>query len=267
MEHCVGYAAVTEDRVSKGSLPKEASIFTAELWAIKTAINEIVWTGEEGDQYTIFSDSRSALQALRRDITLSPLILEIKEQIHRIEARNIGIEMCWVPGHVNITGNEKADAEAKEAAMAATPPLNRGINYTDMKRPIREAIFKKWQEDWNSLNIEGRKLREIKQEVRKWKSSLNKCRRIETALSRLRVGHTNITHSYLMQSQANPPECERCRQPITVKHLLLECRKYASTRNKLYNNPSLSDMLAESSSFDLNKIISFLRETDLLSKI
>ena len=84
-EECVGYAAVTGNRVSCGSLPKEASIFTAELYAIKTSINEISGTGVEGDQFTIFSDSQSALQVLKWDLTWSPVILEIKELIHKVE--------------------------------------------------------------------------------------------------------------------------------------------------------------------------------------
>ena len=162
MDQCVGYAAVAGNRVSCGSLPKEASIFTAELYAIKTAINEIVETGAEGDQFTIFSDSRSALQALKRDTTRSPVVMEIKELIYRLETRNIGLEMCWVPGHTNISGNEKADAAAKDAAAAAPLAHTKPIPYSDMKRPVREAILKKWQEDWNSLNQKGRKLREMK---------------------------------------------------------------------------------------------------------
>ena len=263
----VGYAAITDNSVSKGSLPKEASIFTAELYAIKTAVNDVLDAGGVGDEYTIFSDSRSALQALKRDITSSPIIIEIKQLIHRAKTLNISLEMCWVPGHVNIAGNEKADAAAKEAAVVTTQAPTRAIPHIDMKRPVREAIFKKWQVDWKSLRGEGRKLREIKQDVHRWKSSQNKNRRIETALSRLRVGHTNITHAYLMQSQANPPECEICRQPITVKHLLVECLKYAPTRRKYYNNPTLSDMLAESSTFDISKITNFLKETGLLDKI
>ena len=113
MDQCVGYAAVADNKVSCGSLPKEASIFTAELYAIKTAINEIVGTGAEGDQFTIFSDSRSALQALKRDTTRSPVVMEIKELIYRLETRNIGLEMCWVPGHTNIYGNEKRMLQPK----------------------------------------------------------------------------------------------------------------------------------------------------------
>ena len=66
--------------------------------------------------------TRSALQAMRRDIIHSPLTLEIKEQIHRTETRNIGIKLCWVPGHVNITGNEKADAAAKGSSGGNSTP-------------------------------------------------------------------------------------------------------------------------------------------------
>ena len=223
-------------------------------------------TGEEGEEYTIFSDSRSALQALKRNITRSPLVIDIKELIHRIQSKNISLDMCWVPGHVNISGNERADKAAKGAAASSPDPIG-AIPHTDMKRPVREAILRKWREDWNSMDREGEKLREIKQEVCNWKSAQNSSRRIETALSRLRVGHTNITHSYLMQSQANPPECDVCRELLTVKHLLLKCRKYAPIRNKHFTRPSLSDMLAEGENFDIDKITRFLKDTGLLAKI
>ena len=60
--------------------------------------------------------------------------------------------------------------------------------------------------------------REESREVKKdWTSSHNKSRRIETVLARLRLGHTNITHVYLMQGQTEPPEFDRCRVTITVK--------------------------------------------------
>ena len=165
--------------------------------------------------------TRSALLALRSDSSLSPILAETKELIRRAEEDNIIIDLCWVPGHVNVQGNEKADA----ALRAPTAP-HKEIPHTDMRRPLREAITNGWHRKWNSLAREGRKLREIKKGIKDWTSSHNKSRRIETVLARLRLGHTNITHVYLMQGQKEPPECDRCRVTITVKHLLLECRKY-----------------------------------------
>ena len=261
----VGYAAVAGNHVTCGSLPKEASIFTAELYAIKAAINELVLSGEVGEQFTIFSDSRSALLALQKSKNCPPIITEIKELLQRTEINGLSLEMCWVPGHTNIEGNEKADTAAKNAATEEIRGPPRAILHSDMKRVVRDAVFSHWQQHWNSLIQEGQKLREIKQSVKRWKSSQNKCRRVETILSRLRIGHTNITHSYLMQGQADPPECERCRRTLTVKHLLLECPKFTATRTKYFGNqPTLADILSESNSFSANKIISFLRETNLI---
>ena len=224
----VGFAAVFPNTTSGGRLTGEASIFTAELYAINAAVHEILKGTTDGNRFTIFSDSRSALLALRSDSSFSPVVVETKELIRRAEEDNI-IDLCWVPGHVNVQGNEKADA-----AMRAPTAPHKAVPHTDMRRPLREAITNGWHREWNSLAREGRKLREIKMDVKDWTSSHNKSRRIEMVLSRLRLGHTNITHVYLMQGQTESPECDRCRVTITVKHLLLECRKYVTIRNKYF---------------------------------
>ena len=83
--------------------------------------------GGEGEEYTIFSDSRSALQALTKNTIQPPQVIEIQEMIHRIRTGNISVELCWVPGHVNISGNEKADSVAKNAATTAIADLMREI--------------------------------------------------------------------------------------------------------------------------------------------
>ena len=67
-------------------------------------------------------------------------------------------------------------------------------------------------------------------------------KRIEVVLSRISTEHTNFTPPYLLQKQANPPECERYRKHLTVKHVIVECRK-VSAIYKNYN-PALSDRLA-----------------------
>ena len=85
--------------------------------------------------------------------------------------------------------------------------------------------------------------------------------------TRLRLGHTNITHVYLMEGQTEPPECDRCRVTITVKYLLLECRIYVTIRNTYFRNPTLSDILAESSDFSIDKLVLYLKETNIFHQI
>ena len=44
----------------------------------------------------------------------------------------------------------------------------------------------------------------------------------EITLSRLRIGHTRITHSYLLEGKQQPM-CYACQTKYTVKHILIEC--------------------------------------------
>ena len=129
----VGFTAVFPNTTSGGRLTREASIFTAELYAINAAVHELLKGTIDGNRFTIFSDSRSALLALRSD-SLSPILAETKKLIQRAKD-NIIIDLCWVPGHVNVQGNEKADA----ALRAPTAP-HKAIPHTNMRRPLREAI-------------------------------------------------------------------------------------------------------------------------------
>ena len=93
---------------SGGRLTREASIFTVELYAIDASVHEILKGTIDGNRFTIFSDSRSALLALRSDSSFSPTLVETEELIRRAEEDNIIIDLCWVPGHVNVRGNKKA---------------------------------------------------------------------------------------------------------------------------------------------------------------
>ena len=109
----VGFAAVFPNTTSGDRLTREASIFTAELYAINAAVHGILKGTTDGNRLTIFSDSRSALLALRSDSSFSPIVVETKELIRRAEEDNIIIDLCWVPGHVNVSGNKRADAATK----------------------------------------------------------------------------------------------------------------------------------------------------------
>ena len=163
----VGFAAVFPNTNSGGRLTGEASIFTAELYSNLEGNHR--WQSVHN-----FADSRSALLALRLDSSFFSILAENKELIRRAEEDNIIIDLCWIPGHVNVQGNEKADAAAKDAALRAPTAPHKAIPHTDMRRPLREAITNGWHRKWNSLAREGRKLRAIKKDVKDGTSSQQK---------------------------------------------------------------------------------------------
>ena len=64
---------------------------------------------------------------------------------------------CWIPSHVGIIGNEKADAAAKSAL--SLPVIRMKLPATDMYPRITKLIYDEWQEVWNCCT--GNKLHAI----------------------------------------------------------------------------------------------------------
>ena len=88
----------------------------------------------------------------------------------------------------------------------------------------------------------------------------SKIRREDVTLTRLRIGHTNFTHSFLL-SKNDAPWCIPCDCLITVKHILMECSDFIEIRNKYYVAESLKAL------FSNVKIINFLKEINVYNKI
>ena len=103
------------------------------------------------------------------------------------------IILCWIPSHVGILGNEKADAAAKSAL--SLPVTRMKLPATDMYLRITKLIYDEWQEVWNCCA--GNKLHAIRPTV-DYKQKTFLSRRDSVLLNRLRIDHTRLTHSYLL---------------------------------------------------------------------
>ena len=80
-------------------------------------------------------------------------------------------------------------------------------------------------------------------------------------LSRLKLGHSYLTHSYLLKGEP-PPECVT---RLTISHILVDCIEYDFFRLILFdNNFTLTDIFNNVSQ---NKIISFIKRAGLYSTL
>ena len=259
----VGYAAVSSTEIMQFSLPESASVFTAELCAIWAAV-EII-RKHPPQKFIIFSDSRSAIEALQSYCPRNPLAKQVKYMFHKLYDDGLNVELCWIPAHIGIKGNEDADKAAKAAIHATRSRIH--IPVSDFFPILKQVIFHKWQMMWNETS-ENNKLKQIKPIVGKWASSFQKDRRTEVVLSRLRIGHTLLTHGYLMNTQHDPiPQCTQCRTTLTIKHILIDCPVFARQRMSSFGNKTLKDILSDSPTFLAYPIIKFLRSCDLLNKV
>ena len=259
----VGYAVVTPDGIKAKRLPNAASIYTAELSAIRRAI---VCIGRSpGEQFTIFSDSLSALQSSCDAFTLHPII----KKIHRLlNALTKTVTFCWVPSHIGVNKNETADQAAKEASTAEVQP-DIPLPYRDYYPYIHKCLKQRWTDSWRDTF--NNKLRNIKDDTSVWNTSCRKIRHQEVVLVRIRIGHTRLTHSYLLNG-SQPPICEDCFVTITVKHILTECPNYSEERTNhfgadgLNHQLELKDILKDDER-SVNNLFNFLSATNLMHEI
>jgi ribonuclease HI len=253
----VAAAVVSEDDVVSCRLPDQASIFTAELTAIDLALNVIEREGYW--RYIIFTDSLSAMQALENNNASSnPMITDILDKLSVI-CEDAEVMFCWLPSHIGIVGNEKADRAAKAALLGSIEPVK--IPVSDFKPFIDSFVHDVWQRSWSRPENANNKLFEIKPILSENVAS-NMSRREEVVLTRLRIGHSYLTHSFLLRKEAHPL-CMYCGEPLTIKHILLSCQVSEHIRRRFYSVNNLTDLF-NTCTYNLLK---FLKENNLFYKI
>ena len=75
------------------------------------------------------------------------VVLRLVELYNEFQSLGKDIILCWIPSHIGIPGNEKADKAAKQA-------LNKQISesfipFTDFKPNIYQYFYQEWQNEWN----------------------------------------------------------------------------------------------------------------------
>jgi hypothetical protein len=95
----------------------------------------------------------------------------------------------WVPSHVDIPGNDRADRAAKEALDLDVSFCR--VPHTDLRLLIHTYIYAEWQSFWDEQD--ENKLLQVKPQ-------LGPCiydmpRRDQLVMARSRISHTYLTHS------------------------------------------------------------------------
>ena len=189
-----------------------------------------------------------------------PLVQRVLERLTTLQKElNKDVIFCWIPSHIGISGNEAADNAAKAGLDLRVTDMQ--LPYTDFKYYIIQYIKSKWQIQWNTTV--GNKLRTIQPTLGKWKGSCRTSRREETVLSRLSIGHSRLTHSYLL-TRDDPPECVPCQCPLTIKHILVECLDFDHIRSRYFEVDGLRRIFAN---VHPSQMISFLKDIGLFYRL
>ena len=253
--HQPPYLLTFNPKISEQSqrIPSAASIFTAEANAIEMALDAT--KKSKNNSFLILSDSLSCLTALMSSETKNPIILKLKLKMHIILSKGINISFLWIPSHVGIEGNEMADELAK-AGLSSENIKYLKVPQSDYKQIITQHFQSKWQASWSEQT--SNKLHAIQPKLRP-RTNLGLSRRDGVKYTRLKIGHTHLTHSFLLKGEP-PPLCVGCDKSFTIKHILTECVEFREQRERCLRSRDLKII------FDLvdpRRIISFLKETGL----
>lgn len=251
-EHGYGAAVITRDKIYKYKCHEYSSVYTTELFALSKALKHRLT-----NKTLICTDSLSVVQALKNVYNKNKMLQKIQDDLRY---NNYETTIMWIPSHIGISGNEQADINAKEATKQ-TLYKNYKIQTEDITKYIKEHVTKEWQSEWDMEIRNGNKLGNIKKTTNKWTTINIYNRKDQTILTRLRIGHTNLTHIHLIEK--NPPPICTCNEPLTVKHIF-ECtnNQLALTKFNLnYKSLETDDKTIT------DKILTFLKELNLYNKI
>ncbi|XP_060863243.1 uncharacterized protein LOC132939856 [Metopolophium dirhodum] len=239
-------------------LSVECSIYTAEAIAILKALEYSL--EKQNNNFVILSDSLSSIISIANTHKPNDISKKIQLAISAHHVKGNVVKLMWVPGHSSIKGNEKADMLAKKIALTTPNGIITNISAHDAKRTIKLISAKSWQNLWSTQRT---KLNEIKQSTLHWPNN-HPNRKIESSINRLRIGHTKLTHGYLM-SREEPPICSSCGVKLTIKHIMTECNTYRDAREHNQLPEDIFESLGPN--LPVSNIIAFLQQSGLLKLI
>ena len=81
-------------------------------------------------------------------------------------------------------------------------------------------------------------------------------------MARLHIGHSFLTHSFLLKAE-EPPMCIGCDQHLAIEHILRTCSDFIEMRERHFAAKSLRMLFTDISP---EKIFNFLKEINIFGK-
>ena len=215
-------------------LGKNKEVFDAEVFAIGQALRVLDERGEDGQRYTIFSDSSSqaVLSRIQHDRTGpgQTLAIEAIRVAEAVTSRGNRICLRWTPSHEGIEGNERADRMARRAAEEregrAEPGYLSEASLSYLTRVTTENRSNATAE-WIRTRS-GRHRRYRPPRGGKMRKELGKARKeLASRFYQLLSGHAATADHLQRVGQASSDRCFWCGSEAvqTRHHLFVVCRR------------------------------------------
>lgn len=215
-------------------LDPRVSIYTCEATAISSALS---WVAETKPRYTtILSDSLSVLQSIKtgRSNTRPDLINKILQQLSHLIKLGLHISLVWIPSHIGIKGNDRADFLAKHGSTNGTlHPVNLAVQevYSIIKAKSREFFKERWlAQDTMRCALSP----DLPSKIQVYSENI----RHDKVITRLRLGRNGLG----WENFSDRNFCPHCTEYETFNHVFFDIHKECS-RNASHRADFESDLL------------------------
>ncbi|CAK5279173.1 unnamed protein product [Mycena citricolor] len=226
------------------------TVYEAEGIGLNLAIGLIAEQRDLQGSVSIYADNTSAIDATRsRMPNPSHYIWDALDsattRLRQIKP-TVEITIRWSPGHMDILGNEKADEEAKAAAMSRTTnprrtdpllhkslhgtlPFSKSANVQAYNAALKARANADWKKSmrYNRLgkllpNAPTNKFQKLTKDIPRRQASI---------LTQLRTGHAPLASHLHRIGKNESPRCQACQlENETVAHYLLACPAHEAAR-------------------------------------
>ena len=168
----------------------------------------------------------------------------IHQRLEMVQHKHKGMDLLvkWVPRHMDIVGNDKADSEAKKAATVGSSslhkllaPLRKTLPWS--KSATRQAYHQKVKLWSQSPRFNRMALIDLEFSHTKFaKLTRSISRNQASILFQLRLGHVPL-NTYLHRiKKVDSPICQSCLQfRETVMHYVMWCETHTIARRTMFN--------------------------------
>lgn len=249
----VGFRGGTAQFQTQFTLGSTAEVYDAEMEGLAKAAEMVrTWFHEQGPEHGIrqiwfFADNTGALQRIYKG---TPGYDQECSSCFRSAAHHIldpypdlSINVKWVPGHHNISGNNIADKLAKKGS-ADEPSRPDFATAAFVLNTHRKRLREKWCEEWetdknNRHHSDFRTANQTPPTINPSKHFCTLDRKTSSRVFQCRTGHAHIGSYYDYFEILEPRGCGAFQ---TRNHILLRCNLYAEHRHLLRDDKGNLDI-------------------------
>ena len=199
--------------------------FECERTALVKCIEALMERHREGIRFpgiVFLSDCQALLQVLGGH--LSATISDSMSNLEKLRTSGTRVLAQWIPSHVGIKGNEKADLLANQGRASEQPTVP--ATFADCKAAIRRGLAELWEAAFRDNDDQSlSEMRKLALRVRNPQDPIELLPRGQAVqVFRMRAEHTLLRGSMFRTKWTSEPSCRLCGFVIeSIPHVLFSC--------------------------------------------